>query len=93
MVAMLSVKPWGVGMSVAMVPKRSPMVSILYQSKAWDIRYDTAVTTIMAISAPGRRFEMRGVSIMMKSDTSAVHSVTGEMLPRLLRYMPHLGMN
>ena len=26
-VAMLRVKPWGVGMSVAIVPKRSPMVS------------------------------------------------------------------
>ncbi len=32
MVAMLSVKPWGCGMSVARAPKRSPMVSMLMPS-------------------------------------------------------------
>ena len=32
-VAMFSVKPWGTGISVAIVPKRSPMVSTEYQSK------------------------------------------------------------
>ena len=80
-------------MSVAMVPKRSPMVSTWNQLKHVLMIHAAAVTMMMASRAPGRRLEMRGVSVMMSSDTTEVHSAGSETLSKLVKYMPHLGMN
>ena len=91
-VAMSRTKPCGAGMSVLMVPKRSPMVSTEYHGNSSPSSQARAVTAIMAISAPGSFLEMRGVAMMMASDTSAVATVGREMALRLVRYMPHLGM-
>ena len=47
----------------------------------------------MAISAPGSFFDTLGAKIIISSDTAAVARAGSDMLPRLLKYIPHLGMN
>ena len=84
MVAMLSSKPRGRGISVLMVPKRSPMVWTAKPSMPLR-KYVAAVTVMMAMSAPGSLFDIFGVNIIMSSDTRPTASVGRLMLPNDLK--------
>ncbi len=93
MVAMLSSSEWGSGMSVGSEPKRSPMVSTASHGHESLSRATMAVTIMMASSAPGSFLLTLGARVMIRSDTTPTARVGRSMLPRLDRYMPHLGMN